>query len=107
MGVYIDMEMPKNCVSCKLWTKRTISRKVYNICRVFDKVVDAPYSKCDWCPLIEVFEPHGRLIDANALTLLRNMTRPNCEFVGDRLMIDVNMIDDAPTVIPASKEEET
>ena len=56
------------------------------------------------CPLLDV-PPHWRLIDADALTLLRNITRPNCEFVGDRLMIDVNMIDDAPTIIPASEKE--
>ncbi len=97
MGVYIEgMEMPtkENAVilitpSGDVWMIGDMPNEDTHLVKA--KAVPVP--------------PHGRLIDADALMLLRNMTRPNCEFVGDRLMIDVNMIDGAPTVIPASKEE--
>ena len=61
------VEMPKNCVSCKLWMMQIIGGKGFDICRASDKFVNAPYSKPDWCPLVEVPEQHGRLISADEL----------------------------------------
>ena len=52
-------EMPKNCVVCKnyyyceLWSKLTVNKR----CK--ERHPD--------CPIVEVKEPHGRLIDADAL----------------------------------------
>ena len=58
-----------------------------------NKMVYAPYEggRPDWCPLIEVPTPHGRLIDADAIQDY------NVETFGQRLLI----IDTAPTVIEA------
>lgn len=58
MGVYIKgMEMPKDCIVCPFG---------WNGC---NKQHDFVYmgSRPDFCPNIDVHEPHGRLIDADAL----------------------------------------
>lgn len=60
MGIYVKyMEMPEGCVTCYLKHdccdfKQQISSG--NIIKYIDK-------RLDTCPLIEVTEPHGRLID--------------------------------------------
>ena len=54
MGVYINMEMPKNCAGCFLRFGQC-SKRIYMENRPSD------------CQLIEIPEPHGRLIDADAL----------------------------------------
>jgi len=54
MGVLIEgMEMQKNCGWCPL--RGSCVHRIYMECRPED------------CPLVEVPEPHGRLIDADAL----------------------------------------
>ena len=63
MGVYIKgMEMPNNCMACPLFSG--------NGCRatktLFAAITNVA-SRVDSCPLTEVHEPHGRLIDADAL----------------------------------------
>lgn len=64
MGIYVKyMEMPEGCVTCYLKHdccdfKQQISSG--NIIKYIDK-------RLDTCPLIEVTEPHGRLIDADKL----------------------------------------
>ena len=64
MSVYIKgMEMPKNCGECHFchtegfesWCCPTGREDI-----LFDAIPE-------WCPLIGVPEPHGRLIDADAL----------------------------------------
>lgn len=67
MGVYIKgMEMPKTCRDCEYcWVRKGM------------KNCDAKYGlpignrwdieRASFCPLIDVPEPHGRLIDADAL----------------------------------------
>jgi hypothetical protein len=50
----------------------------------------------DWCPLVEVKEPHGRLIDAD------RATAESIKGTGKRLLA----IDLAPTVIEAERGED-
>lgn len=60
------MEMPQKCGQCKLFhaehPMHCMAVKGY-------RTVGAPYGmpRPDWCPLVEVKEPHGRLIDADAV----------------------------------------
>lgn len=64
MGVYIKgVEMPKNCGYCKF------HRPFYHtqFCVILDKNCSSWKEQKAWCPLTEVPEPHGRLIDADAL----------------------------------------
>ena len=80
MGVYITgMEMPKNCEECQCsyWTEGVH----HDYCQAVGYDTEIHYGEKDrpqWCPLIEIPEPHGRLIDADAL--LEDMKR-QCEEV--------------------------
>ena len=64
MSVLIkDMEMPDNCEECRFDTECGFcSAMPDNFCGDTDG-----FTKPDWCPLVEVPTPHGRLIDADAL----------------------------------------
>lgn len=100
MSVLIKgMRMPENCIKCPM--------QFGGMCYVMPAEVDesrvAPtveealkQGKPDWCPLIEVKEPHGRLIDAD------RVTAESIKGTGKRLLA----IDTAPTVIEAEGSEE-
>lgn len=67
MGVYIkDMEMPENCRECEF-----IETFLYftQCCRLNKRISyrDAEKGRLSDCPLVEVTNPHGRLIDADEL----------------------------------------
>lgn len=97
------MEMPKNCAGCFLRVGQC-SKRIYMENRPSD------------CPLVEVPEPHGRLIDADALhklfedqwhylQVLDWNENPTAEAMQSGINWCINtMHDDAPTVIPASEE---
>jgi len=97
-----DREMPKNCAGCFLRVGQC-SKRIYMENRPSD------------CPLIEVPEPHGRLIDADALhklfedqwhylQVLDWNENPTAEAKQSGINWCINtMHDDAPTIIPASK----
>lgn len=92
MGVYIkDMEMPKRCAGCFLRVGQC-SKRIYMENRPSD------------CPLVEVPEPHGRLIDAdafekeNAYFWERDFVNPKYE---DTL---ADLVNAAPTIIEAEGE---
>ena len=102
MAVLIKgMEMPKSCKECKFWSITSCI---------------ASYQGEKSCPLIEVPEPHGRLIDADALhklfedqwhylQVLDWNENPTAEAKQSGISWCINtMHDDAPTIIPASKE---
>ena len=60
MGVYIKgMDMPKGCYECPLMDGE------YGNCKVGATGLYDPYMED--CPLTEVPEPHGRLVDADVL----------------------------------------
>lgn len=57
------------------------------------------YEKQEWCSLIEI-QPHGRLVDADALELDADWEEQVDGYTGySRLVIDA-----APTIIPADKD---
>lgn len=60
MGIYIKgLEMPKSCTKCHLHD--------FGVCWAFNTKQRTFISdrRPDFCPLTEVPEPHGRLIDAD------------------------------------------
>ena len=93
MGVYIkSMEMPETCIEymnsglrtairCTEWTKISAGLREHH--RVLS------------CPLVEVPEPHGRLIDADEITAFLELERND---------INVESLDEFPTVIEAEGE---
>ena len=70
MGIYIkSMEMPKCCARCELCQDEMYCN-VTGLCVEFSTMYD---KRMDNCPLTEVSEPHGRLIDADAcIDYIRN-----------------------------------
>ncbi len=103
MGVYVRMQMPKNCYDC-------------NFCRHYDEPnqgyccvawlidlhnVDIQKERCQACPLVEVPEPHGDLIDKSELTY--------CSYDLDNYFwfraVPEETVESAKVIIPASKEE--
>ena len=93
MGVYINIEIPKKFDQDNyIELARGIDGK--NYARVYN------YHFCgltEWCEIVPV-PPHGRLIDADALK----------KYLEDNwIPANFDVIDNAPTVIPAepSKEE--
>ena len=67
MGVYIKgMEMPKNCLECEIRSYDANAQEEY--CP-FSEIVCLSIGIQDNCPLVEVPEPHGRLVDADKLIM--------------------------------------
>ena len=65
MAIYIrDMEMPKYCAECHF---DTFADDLH--CCTIKQIPTEDYWECrpPFCPMTEVSEPHGRLIDADEL----------------------------------------
>jgi hypothetical protein len=95
------MRMPENCIKCPM--------QFGGMCYVMPAEVDesrvAPtveealkQGTPDWCPLVEVPVPHGRLIDGDALQCkVDDIGLGYYEVLG----VTEDTIDSAPTVIEA------
>ena len=57
-----DMQMPKNCSECPV----ALSGKYCRINKTYTTYIKLPI-RPDHCPLVELPEHHGRLIDADVL----------------------------------------
>lgn len=91
MSVLIKgMQMPKNCIGCVM--------VVGTFCQVLSIDVDPWYDgsvkRNDNCPLVELPEHHGKLIDADALVAESLMD-------GAYGYVDTKEIYDAPTIVEA------
>jgi len=95
------MDMPENCQECECLNVEHFFCQVSGRAPKDENMVKR---RPEWCQLIEV-PPHGDLIDRDALR------DNNCDAFeikgadGTILAMDVSIIDDAPTIIPASEEE--
>ena len=103
MSVLIKgMEMPKSCFACFAFNAEN------TYCALYSHGIPArhslkPYEKPEWCELIEVPTPHGRLIDADALKI--EMMDENLDGYQGHSWREVGqIIDDAPTVIESEGE---
>ena len=102
MSVLIKgMGMPEGCSECRMQTDEGFcSAMPKEFCGYTDE--DRP----DWCPLVEVPEKHGRLIEAPDISEYEVFD----EDTGTReisllgLMECHRMVEDAPTVIEAEDE---
>lgn len=116
MGVYVKgMEMSKTCYDCK-FRKRNGLELICPILEKSYKIADTQvlFAHEKDCPLIEVSEPHGRLIDADALLMRINHEVMEAYMDGacygahpsqEYLYLLGEIIDDAPTVIPAEEDK--
>ena len=106
MAVLIKgMEMPRSCFNCKFPRAcQAITRRIDEMDRSEWFPQDRRHSDC---PLVEVPEPHGRLIDADVLADSfepSDFWNPDAE---DNCFAAVSIVHSAHTIIPASVECET
>ena len=109
MSVLINMDMPRTCGVCELCGCYTESKGEVHRCDISMYVIKDLERRLDDCPLIEVPEPHGRLIDADKyLGTIRPLcpedSQAACTFETVKMLM-MNSINKAPTVIPASEVE--
>ena len=104
-GVYIkDMEMPFTCLTCDF---HKYAGGIGDFCSLTKRRQFRFKNRPKDCPLIEVPEPHGDLIDRDALGDSfepSDFWNPDAE---DNCSAAVRIVHSAPTIIPASEEEET
>ena len=94
MSVYIrGMEMPTGCRKCELMYFDGET----DVCPFAGEVFPSDVERSDHCPLIPIPE-HGRLIDADAL--IEHLGDVEYKGAVKRVLIQ------APTIIPADKEEQ-
>ena len=107
MSVLIrNMKMPENCLKCNLYGGMYPSG-----CNAASLGIPKRYNydasiRPDWCPLVELPEKHGRLIDESiVLEMIRkSMGIKNLSFLYNAEKSVVNEIYHAPTVIEAEGE---
>lgn len=109
-GIYIPMEMPTNCAECPV--NMEVCKRGYKYLIEHMELYD---KRADDCPVITVPD-HGRLIDADAFALGVINSFMDCADLFDNAnslakaaeITDafVRDINDAPTIIPADKENE-
>ena len=95
MSVLIKgMEMPQNCDKCRFQSALRLycDAMPYNFCGNTDDI-----ERPDWCPLIEVPTPHGRLIDADKLANETFYGATSAPYITYRKFVN------APTVIEAEE----
>ena len=92
--------VPPSCYLCPMTNDGFYLCKANNPYKMLED--DCEERRPDWCPLIEVPEPHGDLIDRKAL-----MEGEGRYFISlCKEGIDVEEILKAKTIIPASEEVE-
>ena len=109
------VQMPKNCKECPFLLDNDACYAMNKPNAMFLPLVcngstdeyplnEFPYweKRVDWCPLVEVPSPHGRLIDADAFKK-GNERLLHCDFPYLSEATLEELIDEAPTVIEAEE----
>lgn len=67
MSYFVPKEIPSNCRECPCGyeTEGAFRDECQVLAREWEK--DADSVRPNWCPLVEIKTPHGRLIDADKL----------------------------------------
>ena len=88
------MEMPENCNKCRFQSALRLycDAMPYNFCGNTDDI-----ERPDFCPLIEIPTPHGRLIDADKLANETFYGATSAPYITYRKFVN------APTVIEAEE----
>ena len=112
MGVYIKgMEMPKDCLHCCFASGCSYCEGYNDRCAFEPDDIKTdwdfahgvfPESIPDWCPLVPV-QPHGRLVDADALEYHADNVRDPMGRTEKTVMW--KKIESAQTILPAEGVE--
>lgn len=89
------MKMPKNCDECFFVGYGYPDWCGLPFIQNGDDEISDVSVRPDWCPLVELPEKHGRLVDADSIT------KDSKRRTGKRLLA----VDTAPTVLEAEGEE--
>ena len=105
MSFIVPMEKPKRCGLCPCFhAEHPMHCQAVKAHK--DKRIIAPYGAPipDWCPLIEIPVPHGRLIDADKLLekAYWDYNEATHDYNNFRVVSEYD-IADAPTVIKENK----
>ena len=108
MAIYIKgMEMPKYCDECRCICSRWNGNEMIRRCGLMLGEESESTDRdelYELCPLTEVPEPHGRLIDADELKFYGNHIGDEYEDrFHDKQWVHRDEIDNAPTVIEGSE----
>lgn len=100
-----NMKMPKNCQECGLYIEGACYAKGY---RDYRSIMDT--AKPDDCPLVELPEKHGRLVDADKLADLLSKEKEKVVGEGNLLLCFAvgfawGFITKEPTVVEAEGSE--
>lgn len=115
MGVLINMKMPESCWTCPFCMDFDFldPYECAACMHDFEDGIDMyENSRPDWCPLTEIPEPHGKLVDADALIeyckhyaeMFKGSSLKTDKARRDELMSVIGEIINAPTIIPATEE---
>ena len=104
--------MPEDCRDCPM--EMFYINCGDTICRATNKLLAEDYktipfsNRPDWCPLVEVPTPHGRLIDADALIAQMEADEKQMEEPIAKMFTyaAINDVRHAPTVIEAEEGED-
>lgn len=115
MAVLIkNMEIPKFCDACPFacWSNlhQTGSCYLLDSEQCFDDYsTEYRTKRSELCPLIEVPEPHGRLGDLDAIKkqidYIANLPWNKDVGTSGGMIAALEVVEDAPTIIPASEKE--
>ena len=106
-------EIPTRCAECRLSTVHSFNdRPLCDVLVEYMSYGEWETKRLDNCPLVEVPEPHGRLIDADELVdkhfgkeFLSKVMTADEDDLGTALVNVPLVIKNAPTVIPAEEGE--
>ena len=104
MSFIVPMEKPKRCGLCPCFHAE---HPMY--CQAVkadkNKRIYAPYGedRPDWCPLVEVKEPHDDLVDRG---WVRDSINHSCWLEHNDYIEAIGIVDDAPTIIEAEGSKE-
>ena len=113
-----NIDLPKSCYECPCFYET--EGAFFDGCQVMQSDfvgVDFERGRPDWCPLVDIPTPHGRLIDADQmladeseafmsaqLKLTDEWTKLTNEVIHKKLQM---LLADTPTVIEAEGQEDT
>lgn len=109
MGIYIKgMEMPSSCSVCDYFEYEGGDYQPWVVCRLTEEKLEDPNSRGDECPLTEVKEPHGELIDKDKVidAIFRKLSVKSKENILPSEKTIFSKVVKAETVIERSEDDE-
>ena len=112
MSVLIKgMKMPENCLNCPMqfggWCYVAPAEIDERVAPTVDEAWEQ--GKPDWCPLVEVPEKHGRLIDSEEFKNILTLGVVTAQMLGSEentcsdIQFMKEILDEVPTVIEAEE----